>query len=141
MAALLGVPTRGRDPDLEIAPQRRKMRTFEVLLAQLEGLARRRPVLLVLEDAQWADPTTTELFDLAIDRLQRLPALLVVTFRPEFRPPWTTHAHATLLTLNRLGTRQASAIVDQVAGGGVAGRGARADRGQDGRGAVVRRGQ
>ena len=74
-------------------------------------------MLIVLEDAHWADATTTELFDLAIDRLQRLPVLLVVTFRPEFQPPWTTHTHATLLTLNRLGVRQATAIVNRVAGG------------------------
>jgi class 3 adenylate cyclase/predicted ATPase len=117
LAALLNIPTRRRQPSAELDPQQRKARTFDALLAQLEGLARRRPVLIVLEDAHWIDATTTELFDLAIDRLQRLPALLVVTFRPEFQPPWTTHAQATLLTLNRLGARQATAIVDRVAGG------------------------
>ena len=87
LAALLNIPTRGRHPSAELDPQQRKARTFDALLAQLEGLARQRPVLIVLEDAHWIDATTTELFDLAIDRLQRLPALLVVTFRPEFRPP------------------------------------------------------
>ena len=117
LAALLGIPSQGRYPSAELDPQQRKARTFDALLAQLEGLARQQPVLIVLEDAQWIDATTTELFDLAIDRLQRLPVLLVVTFRPEFQPPWTTHAHATLLTLNRLGVRQATAIVDRVAGG------------------------
>ena len=101
---------------MELDAQQRKARTFNALLAQLEGLARGGPVLIVLEDAHWIDATTTELFDLAIDRVQRLPVLLVVTFRPEFQPPWMTHGQATLLTLNRLGARQAAAIVDQVAG-------------------------
>ena len=106
-----------------------------------KGLARRRPVLIVLEDAHWIDATTTELFDVAIDRLQRLPVLLVVTFRPEFQPPWTTHAQATMLTLNRLGARQATAIVEQVSGGkALPSGGARADPHQDRRGAALRRG-
>jgi class 3 adenylate cyclase/predicted ATPase len=117
LAALLNIPAQGRHPSVELTPQQRKARTFDALLAQLEGLARQRPVLAVFEDAHWADATTLELLDLAVDRLQRLPALMVVTFRPEFRPPWASHAHATLLTLNRLGVRQASAIVDRVAGG------------------------
>ena len=65
----------------------------------------------------WVDPTTLELFDLVVERLQRLPALLVVTFRPEFRPPWTGHAHVTPLTLNRLSRRHAAAMVEQVTGG------------------------
>jgi hypothetical protein len=112
LGALLNIPTRGCHPSAELDPQQRKARTFDTLLAQLEGLARRRPVLIVLEDAHWIDATTTELFDLAIDRLQRLPALLVVTFRPEFQPPWATHAHATSLTLkgSAPGRRQRSWI-------------------------------
>ena len=117
LAALLGIPAQGCHPGAELDPQQRKARTFDALLAQLEGLARQQPLLIVLEDAHWIDATTTELFDLAIDRLQRLAVLMVVTFRPEFRPPWTTHAHATSLTLNRLGARHAAAIVDRVAGG------------------------
>jgi predicted ATPase len=74
-------------------------------------------VLLVLEDAHWLDPTSHELFDLVVQRLQRLPLLLVVTFRPELRPTWAGQPHATLLTLTRLGSRQALAIAERVAGG------------------------
>ena len=59
------------------------------------GFGRAAPVLAVLEDAHWIDPTTEELFDLVIERVQRLPVLLVVTFRPEFRPRWSSHSHAT----------------------------------------------
>lgn len=98
-------------------PHERKARTFEALLSYVEGLARDRPLLAVLEDAHWADATTVELLHLMIERSQRLPVLLAVTFRPEFQPSWRVHAHATLLTLNRLGARQAAAIVDRVAGG------------------------
>ena len=75
------------------------------------------PVLLVLEDAHWCDPTTLELFDRVVERVASLPVLLVVTFRPEFRPPWAGHAHVTSLALSRLGRAEAGAIVAEVAGG------------------------
>ena len=88
-AELLSLPTEGRFALPPLTPQEKKARTFRALLAQLEGLAARSPVLMVLEDAHWIDPTTLELFDLAVQRLERLPVLLVVTYRPEFRPPWT----------------------------------------------------
>jgi predicted ATPase len=71
---------------------------------------------MVLEDAHWLDPTTLELFELVTERIQRLPALLVVTSRPEFEPAWTQHGHATTLTLDRLGDGQAAAIIEQTAG-------------------------
>lgn len=70
---------------------------------------------MVLEDAHWVDPTTLELFDLVVQRLERLPVLLVVTYRPEFRPPWTGHTHVTALTLNPLGRGAAEAIIGQLA--------------------------
>ena len=117
LAALLNIPMSDRQSDEALDVQRRKARTFDALLAQLEGLARRQPVLIVLEDAHRIDATTTELFDVAIDRLRRLPVLLVVNHRPEFQPPWTAHAQVTTLTLNYLGARQATAIVECVSGG------------------------
>jgi predicted ATPase len=58
-------------------------------LRQLEALAKSDPVLMVLEDAHWIDPTSSDLIDLTVDRIRRLPVLLLVTFRPEFQPPWT----------------------------------------------------
>jgi predicted ATPase/class 3 adenylate cyclase len=116
-ADLLAIPSEGRYPPLEITPQQRKARTFAALLAYLEGLAHRQgPVLMVLEDAHWIDPTTLELFELIIERILRLPALLVVTSRPEFEPPWTRHAHVTAITLDRLNHSQAAAIIEQTAG-------------------------
>ena len=74
-------------------------------------------MLIVLEDAHWLDPTTLEFFGLVVERIQRLPVLLVVTFRPEFSPPWTSHPHVMALTLSGLARTQAAAVVARVAGG------------------------
>ena len=73
-----------------------------MLLAQLAGLARQKPVLCVLEDLHWLDPTTGELFDLIVDQVQQLPVLLTATFRPDLAPPWMHFPHVSLLTLSRL---------------------------------------
>jgi predicted ATPase len=85
-------------------------------LHQLEGLARRNPVLMVFEDAHWIDPTSRDLLDLTVDRIRRLPVLLLVTFRPEFQPPWTDQPHVTTVALNRLGERDGSHLVEHLAG-------------------------
>ena len=71
---------------------------------------------MVFEDAHWIDPTSRELLDLTVERVQRLPVLLVVTFRPEFQPPWVGQPHVTLLALSRLGPRDGAALVGRVAG-------------------------
>ena len=116
-AALLSIPYDDPYPRLNLTPQRRKDKTLEALLAQLQGLAAKRPVLMVLEDAHWVDPTTQELFELVVNRIQSLPVMLVITHRPEFSPPWHGRADVTTLTLNRLGRRQVAAIVERVTGG------------------------
>jgi predicted ATPase len=100
-----------------MSPQQKKGLLFRTFLAQLEGLAAREAVLIVLEDAHWLDPTSRELFDQIVDRLQRLPVLLVVTFRPDLSPPWIGFPHVTLLTLNRLAKAQARSLVERVTGG------------------------
>jgi predicted ATPase len=115
-ADLLSLPTEGGYALPPLVPQEKKARTCRALLAQLEGLAAQKPVLIVLEDAHWLDPTTIELFELIVQRLERLPVLLVVTFRPEFKPPWTGHPHVTALTLNRLGRVAAEAIMERLSG-------------------------
>jgi class 3 adenylate cyclase/predicted ATPase len=115
-AGLLGIPTGERYPPFVLSPQRQKQMTLEALVAQLEGLAARQPVLALYEDVHWADPTTLELLDRVVDRVQTLPVLVVITFRPEFRPPWTGHAHVTALALNRLDRRHGAMLVEQVTG-------------------------
>ena len=117
LAPLLGLDGSVRYPATDLPPQQRKERTLRVLVDQLEGLARRGQVLMVLEDMHWLDPTTRELFDIAVDRLRHLPVLLVATFRPELPPPWTAFPHVTLLTLDRLARGEAAALVDAVTDG------------------------
>jgi class 3 adenylate cyclase len=116
-ADLLGIPTDSRHELAAMSPLQKKGLLFRAFLTQLERLAMRGPVLVVLEDAHWLDPTSRELFDQIVERLQRLPVLLIATFRPELPPPWIGFPHVTLLTLNRLAEAQARSLVERVASG------------------------
>ncbi|RWP28008.1 AAA family ATPase [Mesorhizobium sp.] len=118
LAELLSLPTEGRFPPLQLTPQRKKEKTFDALLRQLEDLARQGPVLMLFEDVHWIDPSSRELLDLVIERVPRLPVLLLLTFRPEFQPPWTGQSHVTVLVLNRLDRREGAALVQRVVGTG-----------------------
>src|SRR5262249_26193834 len=100
-----------------LSAQRKKERTLEALLRHLESLARQQPVVVVFEDAHWIDPTSRELLDLTVERARSLPVLLIVTFRPEFQPPWTGQPQVTMLALNRLDRHDRTVLVGQVAGG------------------------
>ena len=114
---LLSLPTSGRHALPELSPQRKKERTLEALIRQLEGLARQQPVVMIFEDAHWIDPTSRELLDLTVERVRSLPVLLIVTFRPEFQPPWTGQPRVSMLTLNRLDRHDRTALIQQIAGG------------------------
>jgi class 3 adenylate cyclase/predicted ATPase len=116
-ADLLGIPQDNGGPRLRLTPEEKKAQTFRALLGQLEGLARQRPILVILEDAHWLDPTTLELFELMVSRIERLPVLLIVTTRPEFRPAWIGRSHVMQLALSRLGRNQAAEVVRQVVSG------------------------
>ena len=111
-AEMLSLPNDGRYPALDLAPEQRRQRTLEALTSQLAELARRQPVLMIFEDAHWIDPTSLEVFGRTVDRIKTLPVLLIVTFRPEFNAPWVGQSHVTSLALNRLGEREAAAIID-----------------------------
>jgi class 3 adenylate cyclase/predicted ATPase len=115
-AEMLSLPNDGRYPALELAPQQRRQKTMEALGSQMEALARQNPVLMIFEDAHWSDPTSLELFGRTVDRIANLRVLLVVTFRPEFVPPWIGRSHVTALTLNRLVQRDIDAMIDRVVG-------------------------
>ena len=117
LAPLLAIPTEGRYPPLDLTPQQHRAKVFATLLDQLTGLASRDPVLMIFEDAHWIDPTSIELFQQVVDRVQRLPILLVLVFRPDFAPPWSGYPHISSLSLGRLGHRQAAAMVERVTGG------------------------
>src|SRR6185436_9877948 len=109
-------PNDGRYPALELAPQQRRQRTLEVLMSRLAGLARQQPALMIFEDVHWIDPTSLEVLGRIVDRIKTLPALLIVTFRPEFNAPWVGQSHVTSLTLNRLGEREAATIIVRLVG-------------------------
>ena len=115
-AEMLSLPNDGRYPLLELAPEQRRQRTLQALIAQIEALTRSNPVLIISEDAHWTDPTSLELFGRAVDRIASLPVLQIVTFRPEFEPPWIGRPHVTALTINRLARRDVDALIDRVIG-------------------------
>jgi hypothetical protein len=117
VAALLSIPDEGRYPALEMAPAEQKERTIAALIALFAGLTKDAPVLALLEDAHWIDPTSLDVFSRLIDRLPELRALLVITFRPEFAASWVGRAHIASLQLSRFGRRHAIAMVDRVTGG------------------------
>jgi predicted ATPase len=117
LADLLSLPASEHHPLPNLSPQRKKERTLEALVRQLEGLARQQSVLVVFEDAHWVDPTSRELLDLVVDRVRSLPVLLIVTLRPQFRVPWTGQLQVTMLPLNRLDRRDRTSLVEQIAGG------------------------
>jgi class 3 adenylate cyclase/tetratricopeptide (TPR) repeat protein len=117
LAPLLSIPTDGRYPPLDLTPQQHRAKAFATFLDQLVGLASQDPVLMIFEDAHWIDPTSVDLLQVVVDRVQRLPALLVIIFRQGFTPPWSGYPHLTSLSLGRLGHRQAVALIERVTGG------------------------
>jgi predicted ATPase len=115
-AELLSLPNGGRYPTLELAAQQRRQKTLEALTAQVEALSRSHPVLMIFEDVHWIDPTSLETLGRSVDRITTLGVLLIITYRPEFEPPWIGRPHVTSLTINRLGRREITALIDRVTG-------------------------
>jgi predicted ATPase/class 3 adenylate cyclase len=115
-AEMLSLPNDGRHPTLELAPQQRRQRTLEALSIQFEALSRQSPVLMIFEDVHWIDPTSLEALGRTVDRIRSLGALLVITCRPEFEPPWLGRPHVSAVTLNRLGEREIASMIDGVTG-------------------------
>jgi predicted ATPase len=116
LADLLLLRNDGRYPDLNLSAKQRRDRTLQALTEQIEALARLNPVLMIFEDAHWADATSLELFDYVVNTLPRLHALLIVTFRSGFEPPWVARPDVTALTLNRLAEREVGAMIDGIIG-------------------------
>ena len=113
---LLSLPNNGRFPPLEMAPQQRRQRTLEALINQIVSFAEQSPVLMIVEDIHWVDPTTLEALGRGVDRIKSVGVLLLMTYRPEFEPPWLGRPYLTALTLNRLGEREIASLIDHVAG-------------------------
>ena len=115
-AALLSVPLDGRYPEPTPSPQQLKQQTMDALVAWLMEVAERQPALAVWEDLHWADPTTLELVGLVVDQSPTAPILNVLTYRPDFQPPWPMRSHMTPLTLNPLERPQVEGMITDLAG-------------------------
>lgn len=117
LADLLSICADGLSPLPHVSPEKRKEMTLEALVQQLQRLAARRPTLFIVEDAHWVDPTTMDLLTRIIDRIQPMRALLIITFRPDFKPVWAEYSHVTFLTLSRLPRRHSAELLGSMTGG------------------------
>jgi class 3 adenylate cyclase/predicted ATPase len=116
IAEMLSLSNDGRYPVLELTPQQRRQRTMDALIRQMEILSGSSPLLMIFEDAHWADPTSLEVFGRIMSKIASHRALLIVTFRPEFQPAWIGMAHVTALTLSALASREVDAMIDHIVG-------------------------
>jgi TOMM system kinase/cyclase fusion protein len=117
LAALLSLPLTEDYAPLTVSPEQQKQRTLQTFLTILLRIASQQPVLFVMEDLHWADPSTLELLSLLVDQGPTARILALLTFRPDFSPPWTGRAHLTQVTVHRLPRRQAAEVIHQVAHG------------------------
>jgi class 3 adenylate cyclase len=117
LAAFLSLPHPEGFPPLTLSPQKQKQKTQEALVAWMIEEAERQVVYCAWEDLHWADPSTLEVLTLVLDRVPTTRLLALLTFRPEFMPPWGNRSHLSQMTLSRLGRSQVEAMVEQVTGG------------------------
>jgi predicted ATPase len=106
-----------RYPPLNLSPQRQRQKTLEAIVAIMLELAEREPVLFILEDLHWTDPTTLELLNLLVDQTPTASVYALLTCRPEFQPSWSHRSYLTEVTINRLSRSQITQMAEQVAGG------------------------
>jgi TOMM system kinase/cyclase fusion protein len=116
-SALLSLPLGADYTPLNVPPAQQKQQTLHALLTIFLRIAAQQPVLFVMEDLHWVDPSTLELLSLLVDQGPTARILAVWTFRPDFSPPWTGRAHLTQVTLNRLPRRQAAEMISHVVHG------------------------
>ena len=114
IAELLSLPNDGRYTTLGLTPEQRRQKTLQALISQVQALTRSKPTLMIVEDVHWTDPSSLEVFGRVVDRIATLRVLLIVTYRPEFQPPWIGRPHVTALTLNRLTRREINAMIEGV---------------------------
>ena len=116
IADMLQLPNDGRYPSSELAPRQQRQRLMDALVRQLELLSNRTPVLLVFEDTHWADPTSIELIGRLVSKVEGHRALILVTFRPDFEPPWIGQGYITVVNLNRLTPCKVETLIDRIVG-------------------------
>jgi class 3 adenylate cyclase/tetratricopeptide (TPR) repeat protein len=113
-AELLSLPLCSRYAPINYSPQRKKEKTLDAVIRHLTGAAERQPVFLIFEDIHWIDPTSRELLDSAVQRIEQLPIFLIATLRPEFRSPWAGQSQVTTLTLAPLAQNDSAKLVRQI---------------------------
>ena len=116
-AFLLNIPTGDKYPPPTESPQQLKLQVIEALINHFSTMAEQAPILIVVEDIHWLDPSTFEMLERWIEELKTERCFLILTFRPEFQPPWKHHSYFTTLTLNRLSRRESTAIISEITGG------------------------
>lgn len=116
-ASLLGLPLAERDAPLAISAEARRRRTLEALVKWLLAQAEPQPIVFVVEDLHWIDPSTLDVLGLLIDRISNAPVLLLATIRTNFEPPWPRESHVMRVTLDPLTRTQTEAMVQGVTGG------------------------
>jgi class 3 adenylate cyclase/energy-coupling factor transporter ATP-binding protein EcfA2 len=116
-ASLLSLPLSDRYSPLNLSPQRQKQKTLEALLSWLLKEAEKQPVLRVVEDLHWVDPSTLEYLSLVVEQVPTARVFTLFTFRPDFSPPWAMRSHLTQITLNRLTRKQVEVMVERMTGG------------------------
>ena len=119
IGSLLGLGEANEPALNELAPDQRKRRTFDALIAWLSADAREHPLVVVVEDLHWIDPSTRELFGMLLERIAQLPVLVVLTFRPEFVPSWATHGQISMVTLRRLSSDEVVSVAHGTTAGKV----------------------
>ena len=117
LAALLSLPHPDGYPPITVSPQKQKEKTQAALVAWLVEEAEQAAVFCAWEDLHWADPSTLEVLTLLLDQVPTTRLLMLLTFRPEFTPPWGNRSHLSQMTLSRLGRPQVETMVEQVTGG------------------------
>ncbi len=117
LASLLSLPQENGNSLSELTPQKHKEKTLSTLLSLFEHQAPKQPLLIVFEDVHWIDPTSLEVLTVLVERVPYMNAMLLMTARPEFVPPWPSHAHVTTMPLTRLSKRGGVALIERVTGG------------------------
>ena len=115
LASLLSIPLPETYPALQLSPPKQKEKTLQALITWLQKISVQQPVRLEIEDLHWADPSTLELLGALIDQVSSFRILVLLTFRPEFTPPWPPQSHMLSIQLSRLPQQQIVDMVQRIA--------------------------
>src|SRR4030095_14160152 len=117
-APLLSLPTpEDTYRPLQLSPQRQRQKVLETIVSILQELAEGQPLLFILEDLHWTEPTTLALLNLVIEQIPTASVLVLLTCRPTFQPSWSYRSYLSEITVNRLSQHSTARMTEQVVGG------------------------